>query len=277
MPPLQLQPILKYPGGKWRVAHEIIRYFPPHRHYVEPYCGSAAVFFVKAPTEHEVLNDISSDLVNLFRVIRQRGEELVRAIYLTPWSEEEYVALERDWADEDELEWARRYLVRCWQAHGTQLGKTTNGWRHNGLRGRAYPTKREWAQLPERLLAVVDRLKQAEIRQRPALEIITYYNAPDVLLYVDPPYIRSTRRNADRHYAHEMTDEDHRCLLDALEQHQGMIVLSGYPHPLYEERLAHWQRVEFMSMTEQGQQHIEVLWINERARQMYQPSLFDSI
>ncbi len=226
------------------------------------------------PAEHEVLNDLNSDIVNLFRVLRTRGEELARAVYLTPWAEEEYLSLERDWRDGDEVEWARKYLVRCWQAHGTLQGKTTNGWRHNGLHGRAFPARREWAQLPERLLLVADRLRQAEIRQRPALEIIAYYNSPDVLLYIDPPYIRSTRRSSSGHYTHDMTLDDHRRLLEALREHQGMIVLSGYSHTLYDAALSDWQRVEIPSVTEQGQHHPEVLWINARARQHQQLPLF---
>ncbi len=266
-----IKPILKYPGAKWRIAPWIVSMFPPHLHYVEPYAGSAACFFTKAPARHEVLNDLNGSICTLFRVLRNRGEELAEAILLTPWCEEEYEKYERDWYHEDEVEHARRFLVRCWQAHGGTIYQVS-GWKHNGLNGHAYPV-RLWRQLPERLLATVDRLRDAEIRTQPAFDLIEYYNAPDVLLYVDPPYVLSTR--ARKYYPFEMTNEEHLQLLDALDAHMGMVVLSGYAHPLYDERLQHWQRLTRPSVAEHGKQQTEVLWLNPQAFQRRQLSLFE--
>jgi len=264
-----IEPIAKYPGSKWLLAPWIISYFPEHKIYVEPYMGSAAVFFQKKPVAHEVLNDLNGSVVNLFRVIRDRGDELAQAVYLTPWSEEEYHTAEKNYTDGDELEQARRFLVRIWQAHGGTISQIS-GWRRNGLKGNVYPN-RLWNKLPERLLAVVDRLKMAEIRNRPALEIIKSYNSPDALLYVDPPYVLSTRSR--KYYLHEMTDSEHIELLELLNKHQGPAVLSGYPCPLYDDRLSHWQRVEMPTAGEHGKKHIEVLWLNSKA-QHRQLSLF---
>ncbi len=268
-----IKPILKYPGAKWKLAKWITSFFPDHEHYIEPYCGSAAVFFAKEPSTHEVLNDLNGSIVNLFRVIRTDGERLVQAIEMTPWAEEEYIACERDYIHEDPLEHARRFLIRCWQAHGVRL-TWTSGWKHNGLQGRAYPV-RLWQQLPDRILAVIDRLRDAEIRQRPALEIIDYYNAQDVLLYVDPPYPLSTRN--DRLYSHEMSDADHVQLLKALDSHKGSVILSGYPCSLYDERLAHWQRVSVPAIAEHGRRRTEVLWLNPRAANRRQLYLFEEM
>lgn len=267
-----IKPILKYPGAKWRLAEWIVSYFPQHKHYVEPYCGSAACFFNKAPAAHEVLNDLNGSIVNLFTVIRDRGEELIRAIEMTPWAEGEYLSVEKNYTDGDEVEQARRFLVRCWQAHGVRI-TSTSGWRHNGMNGSAYPV-RLWKLLPERLLITIDRLRDAEIRSRPALEVIDYYNAPDVLLYVDPPYILSTRNS--KFYSHEMTDGEHMALLDKLDEHKGSVILSGYAHPIYDERLSHWQRITAPAVAEHGQARTEVLWVNDRV-QRRQLNLFDEV
>src|SRR5579859_3588295 len=86
--------------------------FQAHQHYIEPYMGSTACFFQKKPSEHEVLNDLNGIVVNLFQVIRSRGKELARVIEMTPWSEEEYAIAEKDFTDGDELEQARRFLIR---------------------------------------------------------------------------------------------------------------------------------------------------------------------
>lgn len=264
----KLAPVLKYPGSKWNLAPWIISHFPEHVHYVEPYMGSAAVFFQKNPSIHEVLNDLSGSVVNLFRVIRDRGDELAAMIEMTPWSEEEYHELALKAYDQgDDLERARRFLIRSWQSHGSKLSQNV-GWKHIGAKGNA-TTYALWNKLPERLLAVVDRLKMAEIRNRPALEIIKSYNAADVLIYADPPYPLETR-NKRTYYLHEMTDNEHIELLELLKKHRGSVVLSGYDHPLYNDRLSDWHRVAMQSAGEHGKQHVEVLWMNfePQARQL---------
>jgi DNA adenine methylase len=265
------KPILKYPGAKWNMADWIVKHFPSHTHYLEPYCGSAAVFFNKPQSKHEILGDLNGSLINLFSVLREQGEELARRIDLTPWSEAEYESFEKDYDScDDPIENARRFLIRSWQAHGGTIYQVS-GWKHNGLRGKAYPT-RLWRKLPERLIAAADRLKDAEIRNRPALELISYYDDPECLIYADPPYLLSTRSR--KYYRFEMTEAEHVLLLNALNAHSGSVVLSGYAHPLYDSRLTHWYRFTTLSTTEHGNIREEVLWLNPKATRERQLSLF---
>lgn len=265
--------ILPYPGAKWKLAAWIVSHFPEHKTYLEPYAGSAAVFFSKVPAPHEILGDMNGDLINLFQVVQEQGQDLARRIALTGWIEEEYQMYKRTYSGSgDRVEDARRFLIRCWQSHGVQLGKVS-GWRHNGVKGNA-STVELWNQLPDRIQAVIQRLKRAEIRNRPALELIEYYNAPDCLIYADPPYLLSTRLS-EGHYIHEMTDADHRALLEALDKHKGPVALSGYAHPIYDERLSHWQRVTIPTIAEHARPRVEVLWLNQKAAQVQQQSLFD--
>lgn len=102
--------------------------------------------------------------------------------------------------------------------------------------------------------------------------IATYGQAPDVLLYVDPPYLGETRTS--RQYLHELSrPEEHLELLDALLSCRSAVVLSGYPSPLYDEALTGWQRIEIATTTRQGNtrgERTEVLWINRDP----QPALF---
>jgi DNA adenine methylase len=63
-------------------------------------------------------------------------------------------------------------------------------------------------------------------------------------------------------YRHELTPEDHRELLDFLRSLSGMVVLSGYPSPLYEETLPDWRRVERPAMADGARPRTEVLWLN---------------
>jgi DNA adenine methylase len=267
------KPILKYPGAKWRIAPWIISHFPEHETYVEPYCGSAAVFFCKAPAGHEIINDRYGSIVNLFRVLREHGEELARLIDLTPWARDEYLDCERQFSGTgNDIEDARRFLVRCWQAHGTRFNKSS-GWRNIGQENNGQTTP-VWRQLPARIMATVDRLKHAEIDNRPALEVIARYNSPDCLIYADPPYMLETRNGA--YYEYEMTDADHTCLLQALQAHKGMVALSGYAHSIYDESLQDWYRIEYPVIAEHGRRRTEVLWLNPKAAQSRQLTLFEN-
>lgn len=266
-----IKPILKYPGAKWRQSTWIISFFPEHKTYMEPYCGSAGVFCNKAPAEHEILNDKWDSIVNLFRVLRESPDELVRRIAFTPWARDEYLECERQFTGTgDPIEDARRFLVRCWQAHGTRFDHRS-GWRNIGPSNNGKTTK-VWNQLPDRLLAVVDRLKMAEIDNRPAVEVIGRYNAPDCLIYADPPYVTDTR-NGD-YYEDEMDDDDHIELLQVLNAHTGPVILSGYAHPLYDSRLQQWYRVTSPVIAEHGRRRTEVLWLNQKAAQSQQLPLF---
>jgi DNA adenine methylase len=71
-------PLVPWIGGKRRLADRLLSLFPKHTCYVEPFAGAAAVFFAKAPSEVEVLNDVNGELVNLYRVVQHHLEEFVR-------------------------------------------------------------------------------------------------------------------------------------------------------------------------------------------------------
>ena len=105
-------PPVRYLGSKWQLADWIIAQMPPHNIYVEPFCGGACVFFRKAPSALEVLNDLNHDVINFFDVLRTQLEEFMRQIEFTPWSREEY---ERSFEPAgDSMERARRFYVRSW-------------------------------------------------------------------------------------------------------------------------------------------------------------------
>jgi len=249
--------ILHYPGSKWSMAEWIIDHMPPHTTYLEPFFGSGAVFFNKAPSALETINDLDGDVVNLFKVIRDRPEELAHAVRWTPYARAEYYAA-YDMDGADDLERARRFLVRCWMARGAKTSDRT-GWRHiidhNGPR-----PVRQWNELPDHILEVTDRLKGVQLEGQPATQLIDRHRRSDVLIYADPPYILSTRNK--RMYRNEMKDVDHAELLELLDAHPGPVLLSGYAHPMYDERLRHWRRETREVRAEAGQARTEVLWIN---------------
>lgn len=263
--------VLKYPGSKWSTAEWIISHFPAgyeKQTYLEPYFGSGAVFFNKKRSVIETINDLDRNVVNLFKVIRERPQELARLVEFTPWSREEYRS-SYEMTGED-LDDARRFLVRMWQAIGSKTSDIT-GWRNNiqDLNGNVD----QWStRLPARIIEVSTRLKhisghQVNIENQPAVKLLQRYSRPYVFIYADPPYIKSTRTG--RIYKHEMTDQDHIELLEILQQHPGPVMISGYESELYGSILQGWHEEKRPAKCEGGQERLEVIWMNyEPARQL---------
>lgn len=251
--------ILKYPGAKWRLADWIIRNMPDHKSYLEPFFGSGAVFFSKPPSRIETINDIDCDIVNLFRCVREDAERLCRLVDATPYSRREYLdCFTRE--DTEPFERARTYLIKCWQGHGFRVAYRS-GWK-NDVSGREYAyAVKYWNELPDWIQGIVRRLKQAQVECSPARELIQRFHSPAVLIYADPPYLLSTRKNK-RAYAHEMTVDDHAELIATLKQHPGPVMLSGYENDLYNDLLEGWRKIQIATTAEKGKHRIETLWMN---------------
>lgn len=103
-----------YPGGKVRLSSWVISHFPRHKIYVEPFGGAAGVLLNKAPSPLEVYNDLNSDLVTFFSVLRdkEKAAELIRRLKLTPYTREEYYSC-YPMPEGDDIERARALIVRA--------------------------------------------------------------------------------------------------------------------------------------------------------------------
>lgn len=258
-----MKPPIVYFGGKIRLAEQLIRLMPPHRHYVEPYCGSLAVLLAKPPVPHETVNDLDRDLVTFWRVLRDQPEDLYRACALTPHSRHEHQVVSYEPTD-DPLEKARRVWVQLTQ--GRAGIRTKTGWRYYVDPGGTTSGMADYLRgYVARMPPAVERLMHVSLECRPALDVIADYGRqPEVCLYVDPPYLKSTRSSGS--YVVEMGDPaDHVDLAEALRGCKASVVLSGYPSPLYDDLYADWKRVEIATATGQGgewQDRTEVAWIN---------------
>lgn len=238
---------------------------PEHKSYLEPYFGSGAVFFRKTPSRIETINDMDSNVVNLFRCIQEDADQLSRLVATTPYSREVYFNSFES-GSTDPYERALAFLIKCWQGHGFRICYTS-GWK-NDVAGREYAyAVRYWNQLPEWILQIVHRLKQAQIEQMPAVDLIRRFNRPEVLVYADPPYLLSTRK-MKKQYNHEMTENDHIELLDVLQEHQGPVILSGYDNSLYDGILASWEKYRRETTAEKGLRRIETIWVKKGGAKM---------
>lgn len=255
------RPIVRYHGGKWKLAPWIIEHFPSHKVYLEPFGGAASVLLRKERSYAEVYNDLDGDMVNLFRVARDHGDALLQRLRLTPFAREEFASAYEP--TDDPVERARRTVVRAFMGFGgaAVTGKST-GFRSNSNRSGTTPAH-DWANYPTALSAVIDRLQGVVLENRDAIGLLPTHDGPETLIYVDPPYVASTRdRGTD--YRHELSDAQHRSLADALHAAEGMVVVSGYPCPLYDNDLySDWYRVERMAFADGARARVEVLWLND--------------
>lgn len=142
-----------------------------------------------------------------------------------------------------------------------------------GATGFRIDTKREygmaqhlWAQYPAALAAAGERFSGVLIENRPAIEVMRQHDLVDMLHFVDPPYVHSTRTHkGSKGYRHEMTDEDHLALIKAVKDLQGYVVLSGYASELYMNHLADWvchSTTARISADRGTTLRTEVVWIN---------------
>lgn len=265
------RPVMRYHGGKWRLAPWIISHFPEHRIYVEPYGGAGSVLLRKPPAFSEVYNDLDGDVVNVFRVLRNTDQsaELERLLRLTPWSRAEFVDSYQPFSDHNPVERARRTIVRAFMSYGTTSRRDKGG---TGFRGKAYRESQtgvmDWMNYPNHIQRYVERLRGVVIEELPADRVIATNDGPDTLYYVDPPYVLTTRTATNDGtrscYRHEMTDAEHAELADQLKSLKGMVALSGYPSDLYSElyRGAGWTMVTRECLADRGAWRTEALWLN---------------
>ena len=264
------RPVLRYHGGKWRLAPWIIEHFPDHAIYTESFGGAGSVLMRKPRCKGEVYNDLDGEMSNLFRVLRSPASRvrLQRMLEATPFARDEFAA---SYAPaEGEVEQARRTVVRSFMgfgsdsASGAQTGFRAKTWANSA------PASRDWGNYAPALASFGERLRGVVIENRPADAVIRQHDGPQMLHYVDPPYPHQTRSKhvtrTGKGYRHEMSAEDHESLAEVLNGVDGFVVLSGYACPLYDEDLYRgWPRVTRRALADGGQARTEVLWINPKA------------
>lgn len=241
-------PPLKWHGGKYYLASKIVAMMPPHQQYVEPFFGGGSVLLAKDPHNvGEVVNDLNGHLTNFWRVLQDEAlfSQFSRIIQTIPFSETEWrdahARLEKT---EDPLQRAVAFYIECRQSHsGRRVGfaAMTKSRLRQGMNEQAAA----WMSAVDGLPAVHARLRRVAILNRDALKVIRQFDTPNTLFYLDPPYLHSTRSTTYEYGDQEMGVDQHSALLELLLTLQGKVMLSGYPSPLYDEKLANWHAVDF--------------------------------
>ncbi|MFJ7315623.1 DNA adenine methylase [Pseudomonas sp. NPDC098747] len=176
-------PIIPWMGGKRRLAKHILPEFPEHECYVEPFCGGAALFFMKEPSKVEVINDFDGEVVNLYRVVAHHLEELIRHFRWSLVSRKMF-----EWTKQQipqtltDIQRAARFFYLQQQCFG---GKPT---------GRTFgtattsPPKLNLLRIEEKLSEAHLRLARTTIEHLDWKACIQRYDREHTLFYLDPPY-----------------------------------------------------------------------------------------
>jgi DNA adenine methylase len=234
-------------GGKFNHLDWLLPLLPASHHYCEPFSGSASVLLNRDPSPVETYNDIDGEAVNFFRVLRDQGPELERAIALTPFSREEFhraiVGTTRGVSD---LERARRFYIRARQtrtglAQTATLGRWANC-KDTSRAGMSGVVSR-WLGGVEALADIGTRLIRVQIENRPALDLIRLYDSKGTLFYCDPPYLHDTRGDSGD-YGFEMEESEHVALAKVLHQCKGKVAISGYRNALMDKLYKGWRRFD---------------------------------
>jgi DNA adenine methylase len=270
---------LKFHGGKSYLARRIVALMAPHLHYVEPYAGGLAVLLARDPDDpalwlpphrgvSEVANDLDGRLMNFWHVL-QGGDTFARfrrAVEAVPLGRAAWERAHAHAHRQDPVDDAVAFFVDCRQSLAGRMKSFTGTTRTRTRRGRNGNVS-EWVGAVEGLAGVHARLwGRVLLECLPALDVIRREDGPGTLFYCDPPYLHDTRVSRDA-YALEMTEADHRGLLDVLLAVKGKVMLSGYPSILYDGALSGWTRHAFDICNHAAggagkRRMTEVLWCN---------------
>lgn len=260
------RPILRYHGGKWRLASWIISYFPKHTRYVEPYCGAANILLKKDRVHAEIINDLNDEVINLFKVLQCHWSrfEVANLVKNTPYASN-ILTQAQNYNNPstfgDEIEMAVRFLVRSHM--GFNVAALNTGFRSNSTRKGSLPVH-NWRDFPPIIKQVGARLQGVIIYNEPAITTMERHDCEDTLHFIDPPYLPETRSSTSK-YVNDMDEVDHLALLEAITRLKGMVVLCGYKSALYTRVLEEgygWKRVEKQTFTAQKTKRTECLWLN---------------
>lgn len=255
-------------GGKFSHLNWLLPLLPECHHYCEPFAGSAAVLLNRPPSPIETYNDLDGEVANFFRVLRDNGEAIEKAIALTPFSREEFATACTLDPEVSPIERARRFYIRARQVR-TGLAQTASVGRwancKNTSRSGMSGVVSRWLGGIAQLSAICDRLLRVQIENRPAIDVIRLYDSPTTLFYCDPPYVHQTRGDA-KAYGHEMNDQQHQELADVLNAVQGKVAFSNYDCPLLDALYppARWHKTIRPPKTNHATKgkRVEVLWTN---------------
>jgi site-specific DNA-adenine methylase len=249
----------------------------PHAISVDAFCGSGALTLNKPKAKVEFMLDTDGRVATTLKVIRDNVEELAEQLWLTPWSEQEYLLAISDHPHESDMEVARRFCFACTASIRGGSRFTPGDFRtQKNPHGRYTTATGDMDNLISRLYGISGRLRSVQIIMDDALGFLTkpamkngkrIIDMEDGLIMADPPWMKHTRKQK-KGYEHETEDDEkfHRNLFDVLDAAAGYAFVLGNNSDLYEEMYvsAGWTRYDSTYQTNSGGESTVSLWANPK-------------
>ena len=254
------------------MVNTIISRFPLHQTYVELFGGGGCIMLNKPVSHVEVYNDMNKNLVNFYRVIRdkEKFDKFFEIINLMPYSRDEYYIARESLDDGNDIDRAVKFFI---VGRMSFSGDAKGGWGYerftssNGISSRV----NAWLTSIDGLPYISERVKKVQIDNRDYKIIMDTFNDAQVFMYADPPYITLSGKSGYGSYS-SWTDDGHKEFLTQCLNSKSKIMISGYPSELYDDMLSTWERIEFKRCRHSQKKDkkspiTEVLWMNYKINQ----------
>jgi DNA adenine methylase len=208
--------ILRRLGNKKKIASEIIQYFPEHKIYIEPFFGAGGMFFNKPKVKYNIVNDLDSDVFNLFQVVMNQKEELEKAFYIMPIHSD----LLEYWKKNQETDPIKKALRFLFLSNLTYMGTG------NAIMNGAENPKEIFFKRINKTFNVLKNVQFFNKDFKKFLNIPRDKNSDISFIYSDPPYIET----CEDHYS-AFTESDSINLLNCLQETKCKFAMSEFNHP----------------------------------------------
>lgn len=207
--------LLRRVGNKKKIAKDIIKYFPTHNVYIEPFFGAGGMFFNKPKAKHNILNDIDNEVINLFKVVREKPDKLRDAFEVTPYHEGVF----KEWRFKEEEDEVWRAVRFIYLSNYSYLGMN---------RVLRIDTSNHKKQTVENLNKTIEFLSDCSLvftnsDFRRAIKQISLRPADVPFVYADPPYV-----GTEDNYSNSFKEQDFIDLLDILQETKYKFAVSEF-------------------------------------------------
>lgn len=258
--------LIRYYGGKRRLASWVIRHFPAHRVFVDVFGGAGNIIMQKERAKVEIYNDLDDSMYEFFQVmsVPSQREWLKHLVDTMPYSRSAFndARVKADCP----VRRALQILVLSHFGHGSSglRGRNTGFRSFYGDPIKTASQLRLWREKSSVIDETADRFRGVLLENLDALKLIDRCDRGQrVLLYLDPPYPMGVRKGKALEYAHEMTDEYHEQLFERIQTVKSMLVISGYPGSIYDG--LGWEFRETQARTIDASFRTEKIWMNPLA------------
>lgn len=174
---------MSYLGGKSQLAKKIIPKIPEHICYCEVFAGAAWLLFKKEESQTEIINDINSDLVTLYRVVKHHLEEFIRYLKWILVARDEFERFKKEDPETlTDIQKAVRFYFLLRTGYGSRMVNPVLS--VSTIKKSSFNLLR----IEEELSAAHLRLARVYIENMPYNKLIDRFDKPHTFFYIDPPY-----------------------------------------------------------------------------------------